>query len=591
MVMQVITCKNEIGNIEISINYNTDKKLFSESEIECSQFILKNVPIKQSDNKIPIIFSKKPSEETANIQLLEDMSYKIRFIPKKSLKNCLIFPTLKKHSIPDDNKKEVFTPFFSKNEGEIIFVSFVGKTFLDIVNDKETLISIPIEVRSRKIDYQNQYPKMISDIVKKFYQLIYDSNAPLFNNSDMVNEKYKSKYELFMYLEYLFQPENLPQTFEYLSYNLNSNLKNMKESVPLSFSTNFGQNEMINMFSNPENLTKINNENRIFHQKLNGYIPQEIEQTNYIENIDTIENRFYKNFLKTIKYLIDDLKNDIKENQKGYVSDRLETFSKIINNYLSQRYFKEITQMEYAPLNSQVLQKKEGYRDIFEYFTLYEYAFKTNLNNIVNDFKGYEKKLSQLYEYWILIKLTEILAKITNTPEPLNKIFFDKKDKFNIDLKHGITTEIKFNKYMNNMDISLFYNLTFHKPNPKYTNQTYSVELRPDYTIQIKIKNKKYFLHFDAKYKKDGKYKNDGGEYKKEDIYKMHTYKDAIYYTEGSYVIYPGDNNKNIIFKEKENYTLPSVGAFSLNPGGPEFELTNIEKFIQKALKEIKEKK
>ena len=57
--------------------------------------------------------------------------------------------------------------------------------------------------------------------------------------------------------------------------------------------------------------------------------------------------------------------------------------------------------------------------------------------------KGYEKKLSQLYEYWILIKLTEILAKITNTPEPLNKIFFDKKDKFNINMNLNKSYKLK----------------------------------------------------------------------------------------------------------------------------------------------------
>lgn len=581
MVKQVITCKNKLGNIEISINYNTSNLPFCENEIKNNQIELENVPIKQNDNQIPLIYAENTTN-SVRIFLLEDLTYKIRFIPKKGLKDYETFTSLKKHSQNIENKKLIFTPYFSKNEGEITFNSYVGKTFIDIRKGEKTLISIPIEIRSRKINYQKQYPKMISDLSQKFYQIIYDSNSPLFNNYETKNEKYESKYELFMYLEYLFENKNLPQTFEYLSNNLNSKLKTIKETVPLSLATNITPNEMINIITKPENLTKTNNPNTIFPKNLKNYIPQEIQQTKYTDTIDTIENRFYKYFLKIINYLIIDLKKYTKPNT--YVSDRLETFNYTINEYLSQKYFHEINTMEYPPLNSQILQKKEGYKDILEYYALYEYAFKINLKNISNEFKGYEKKLNQLYEYWALIKIIEILSKITNTPQALNKILLNKNDKFNFDLKHGTTTEIKFNPYQNTK-ISLFYNLTFYPKKRGKNNQTYSIELRPDYTLQIITQNQKqYFLHFDAKYKKD---KHNKGKHKNEDINKMHTYKDAIYHTEGAYILYPGDKNKHTIFKEKENNILPSVGAFSLNPGGPEYETKSLEEFIQKAINEL----
>ena len=62
-----------------------------------------------------------------------------------------------------------------------------------------------------------------------------------------------------------------------------------------------------------------------------------------------------------------------------------------------------------------------------------------------------------------------------------------------------------------------------------------------------------------------GIYNKNDQSYKNEDVYKMHTYKDAINNTEGAYVIYPGDKDVEI-FKEKEKL-IPSVGAFPLTPG------------------------
>ena len=54
--------------------------------------------------------------------------------------------------------------------------------------------------------------------------------------------------------------------------------------------------------------------------------------------------------------------------------------------------------MDYVPFNSQILQKKEGYREIFHYFLMLEFSFRLSWDEINNQFKGFEKKLSELYE-------------------------------------------------------------------------------------------------------------------------------------------------------------------------------------------------
>ena len=106
--------------------------------------------------------------------------------------------------------------------------------------------------------------------------------------------------------------------------------------------------------------------------------------------------------------------------------------------------------------------------------------------------------------------------------------------------------------------------------------------------------NISYLIHFDAKYRSDIQFnhndvdKRDKEEeeqhiYKNADVYKMHTYKDAIKNTLGAYVLYPGDYTE--IFEENPDTIVPSVGAFNLTPGSDDLkESGKIEEFINNVL-------
>ena len=62
--------------------------------------------------------------------------------------------------------------------------------------------------------------------------------------------------------------------------------------------------------------------------------------------------------------------------------------------------------MEYTPLNSQI-SKKRGISNILKYFLSLELSFRLLWMNITENFKGYERKLSELYEYWCYFKLVK----------------------------------------------------------------------------------------------------------------------------------------------------------------------------------------
>lgn len=594
---------NEFGVLSVSsMNYASDY----ESDVNRSNSLtLKNIPlVDEPDNVTPIQYWQNPTSNFANLMFLEETEYQILF--ESSDVNAAYNVLYSLTKMNDNHFKEFRFDLGDNNKykvaGTLNFRSYVGKSFLDVRKDDVNSKKIPIEVRSKKIDYFNQYSSMIADLSQQALSLIFEVNSPLYQEFELDSRPKKTLYEDFMFLEYLFRQDNLPSIFEYLSKNLHSQLKNHIETVPISFASNVNQNTLKNIVTKPNKLFKSDSDLEI-SKKLNGYLPYEIEQIKHEDIIDIPENRFFKYFLELIRSLVEKLSVNAKE---GYIKDKLSYFSDEIEYYLSNKFFNHISTMDYVPFNSQILQKKEGYREIFHYFLMLEFSFRLNWNEVNDQFKGFEKKLSELYEYWCYFKLLKVLNDLSINKISFEDVFEINRDNWSISIKRGVKSvkHFKLNLYGHDIKIDLFYNLRFSE-NSQY--RSYSLAFRPDYTLLVIIEGETHYIHFDAKYRSEleigGFYskiktskelddeidKRDSEEekdyiFKDGDIYKMHTYKDSILKTEGSYVLYPGSITKR--FRESD-LIIPSVGAFSLTPGNDDIEEDNLEVFIKEVLKTL----
>ncbi len=595
---------NEMGILSVSsIDYHANEEFMNKIS---PSITLENIPfVDEPDNLTPIQYWENNASNFAKLMFLEETEYQILFESDDVDATYNVLHSLTKmndsHFKPfrfslGDNKKY-------KIAGTLNFRSYVGKSFLDVRKDDINSIKIPIEVRSKKIDYFSQYSAMIADLSQHALSLIFEVNSPLYQEFDLDNRPKDTLYEDFMFLEYLFRPENLPSIFEYLSKNLHSQLKEHTESVPLSFASNVNQNTLRNIVSKPNNLTKSDADFEIV-QKLNGNIPREIDQIKHEDVIDIPENRFFKYFLELIQELIEKLLANSKE---GYIKDKLLSFRDEIGYYLSSKFFNHISTMDYVPFNSQILQKKEGYRDIFHYFLMLEFSFRLSWNEVSSQFKGFEKKLSELYEYWCYFKILKVLNDLSINKISFEDVFKINKDNWSIGIKKGVQSRKRFILMINDhkIQIDLFYNLRF-SDGSKY--RSYSLAFRPDYTLLVTINECTNYVHFDAKYRSEleiadfystiGKTdteldieinERDSLEekdyvFKDGDIYKMHTYKDSILKTEGAYVLYPGNKPKQFF---ESNTVIPSVGAFSLTPGNDGNNEEELEKFIREVIKTL----
>lgn len=592
-----------VGTLYISaINPNDTR----ESNHSINNYLtLENVDfVEKPDNITPIQYCNNYS---THLMLLEETDYQILFESKDVDASYEILHSLVKMNDNFFNEFRFSLKEFEKYKvvGTLNFKSYVGKSFLDVKKNGYLSNKIPIEVRSKKIDYFNQYSAMIAELSQYALGIIFETNSPLYQEFEIDYKNKTTYYEDFMFLEYLFRPENLPSIFEYLSKNLYSRLEEYDEVVPTSFASNIGGDELINILNNPDKLQETDSDIKLANY-LNGFLPLEVDEINYKDSVDVAENRFLKYFLELIRDLIEKLLDNSKE---GYIQDKLRFFDEEVIYYLSNKLFADIGTLDYIPYNSQVLQKKEGYRDIFQFFLMLEFSFKLSWDELNNQFKGFEKKLSELYEYWCYFKILKVLNELSVSKIDFEDIFEVNKDNWSMDIKRGVKSIKTFNLNLFDKEIIIefFYNKTFSN-NTKY--KSYSLAFRPDYSLLIHIGGKEYFIHFDAKYRSELEVINfynkigdktfaqienevnsrDSNEeknriFKDGDIYKMHTYKDSILKTEGSYVLYPGNVHK--LFRQVGDLIIPSVGAFPLAPGNGGDEEYNLAIFIKNVIKSL----
>ena len=129
----------------------------------------------------------------------------------------------------------------------------------------------------------------------------------------------------------------------------------------------------------------------------------------------------------------------IKENKiEGYAVDKIHEFQHIIQDYILDGWLDDVGNLTYFPSNSQVLQKKEGYRDILKFFMVLESSFFLSFDELEDLLKGYQRKLYDFYEDWCYIKLFKIISDMSLTELDYNQIF-DKsgKKKWSVRLKQG----------------------------------------------------------------------------------------------------------------------------------------------------------
>ncbi|MDP8208439.1 MAG: DUF2357 domain-containing protein [Candidatus Electryonea clarkiae] len=283
-----------------------------------------------------------------------------------------------------------------------------------------------------------------------------------------------------------------------------------------------------------------------FIQKLKGYVPHRITEPRVISTIDTPENRFIKAFLDFASGVIMQINENLNHfSDKTTIEIDTKKMKKRLFPYIRHPAWRDVGRMTYLPFNSTILQQRRGYREIFQHFIMLQLVSKVNLNAELVDPLMQGGNIAKLYELWCFFKFVEIMQNEFD-------IQFDNEDWLNssiagISLRSGSARKV-------NVQLHLAYDYTFSKQNTA-NRFTYSLPLRPDIVLEIESESGRKIHHiFDAKYRmeiKKGLFEDINsevakseelrGDYKHGDLYKMHTYHDAIPTARTVWILYPGD--------------------------------------------------
>jgi predicted component of viral defense system (DUF524 family) len=305
-------------------------------------------------------------------------------------------------------------------------------------------------------------------------------------------------------------------------------------------------------------------------------VPERVFERRVTETLDTPENRFIKRFMDIVLYWCDELQRLNYWQKAQSHQPELQTLREFVRFLRADPLFADVGELEIFPASSQVLLRRDGYRECLQVYRLLHIARAPIFDRLQDAIDN--RRIDQLYEFWCFFRLAEELAKILgNRQQPL----FSALESDEGGLRHGLSANLG-NGYQ------LFYNRTFS--HGKGSGRSYSVSLRPDFSL---MKGGQPLVVFDAKFRfderdiqpsqpleeemDDAQQEGDTERLAKHaDICKMHTYRDALK-CRAAIILFPGtkgvfyrtdgtEENNPCLSDIVQNNDWEGVGALPLVP-------------------------
>jgi len=490
----------------------------------------------------------------------------------------------------------------NKQSGRITPNIYVGTLPINILDAAsfETIGVLQLEVRSVKTSYREDYRRMLEEIAEKCTDLLMQHSSPVVQTFKPDLEKDSATaYQRFAFIKSVLDSEEFESAVHKITATPTTKWKSALGDKPIQ-SVKRIDRKIIRQFSSSNQRVDIPAVHPL--KKLIASIPERVQITSKEETVDTPENRFIKFALETfLRHCSDfsNVDNDARlKKEASFLTEKIE-------RYLNSALFKEVSVLSSIPLNNPVLQRKEGYREIYRTWILFDIAAKLTWSGGEDVYGANKKDVAILYEYWLFFKLIEIVTEVFNIKPPRPEdLLAETADGFGLRLRQGEFLPIKgvSDNGSRKLFVQLSYNRIYRGDQDYPKSGSWSRNLRPDYTLTVwpyEINEEEaekeeliVHIHFDAKYKvekfqeifsdkvqlDEEKEEQRKGTYKRADLLKMHAYRDAIRRTAGAYVLYPGDDRSHT--KKGFHEIVPGLGAFAIRPSRIDNGVAELKAFL-----------
>ena len=285
--------------------------------------------------------------------------------------------------------------------------------------------------------------------------------------------------------------------------------------VPIGTASEIDADVLLNVVTSPERWVRA--PHLAIGQSMRGYAPSHVWQRLPEESLDTPENRFVLAFLHALLAATDRLVT--RAWWPKVTADRRQTIQEMqsqLRRAVDAPMFSEVGEMQRIPAASRVLMRREGYRHMLGLWRLFNSASQPFFGQLQHAIDL--RTVDLLYEMWCFYALIEEIQLALGFAPELRVTVSD---------EYGLNwrSEARFGDYGR-----LVYNQSI---------KGYSVWFRPDF---LWYRDGTPEVAFDAKFRMTGvEWDNNAGRttVKNDDLYKMHTYRDALR-LRAAVVVYPG---------------------------------------------------
>ncbi|WP_243347233.1 DUF2357 domain-containing protein [Parabacteroides sp. FAFU027] len=503
-------------------------------------------------------------------------------------------------------KDQIVQPHSRKQfRGTIAPNIYVGTLSLPVYKSDIEVGFIEFEVQSVKTGYRNHYRDMLALITEKCTDLLMQANSPVYHHFEIDYENdNQTLYQRFAFIKSIIFTDEFSESVHRV---VSAPVTRWRETTELTDICK------INRFNN-SNIRELISRSRRYSLRENSYLrsqglktlPDKISTVRKSDTVDTPENRFVKYVLETFLQFCAGINRVSAPGSRLYHESGLLVIK--LESFLHHSVFKEISRPSTLKLNSPVLQRKEGYREILKVWLMFDLAAKLVWKGGENVYQGGKKDIATLYEYWLFFKLLDLFKSVFQIdPKHVHDLIKPTDDGLNLQLKQGYHTAIEgvYNSKSRKLNIRFSYNRPFTGGRKYPEPGSWVGAMRPDYTLSVwpfgiseceaERQELIVHIHFDAKYKvsnlreivNEAKYQNNATELcvvQRSDLDEFDWFYISKLLTEKGYAKYKNENELSLLSFFWEQIDNEELG----NIKGEEYQYL-IEVIQQSYLNEEKE--